>query len=91
VDLWGQSRTEHLGHGFEKVLADDLVIVGLDIQRGEKQIYEQAEGWTDWRDFKIVNKVKESEEITSFYLSPVGFGWSLSEYCLACGYLRAGT
>ncbi|KAJ6152352.1 hypothetical protein N7497_006671 [Penicillium chrysogenum] len=43
-----------------------------DIMIGrEKQIYEQAEGWTDWRDFKIVNKVKESEEITSFYLSPV--------------------
>ncbi|KAJ5513867.1 Globin [Penicillium fimorum] len=37
----------------------------------EKQLYEHAEGWTDWRDFKIVNKVKESEEITSFYLAPV--------------------
>ncbi|KAJ5163843.1 Globin [Penicillium coprophilum] len=43
-----------------------------DIMIGrEKQLYESAEGWTDWRDFKIVNKVKESEEITSFYLAPV--------------------
>ncbi|KXG48592.1 Globin [Penicillium griseofulvum] len=43
-----------------------------DIMIGrEKQLYEQAEDWTDWRDFKIVNKVKESEEITSFYLAPV--------------------
>ncbi|CAI7617592.1 unnamed protein product [Penicillium glandicola] len=43
-----------------------------DIMIGrEKQLYEQAEGWTDWRKFKIVNKVKESEEITSFYLAPV--------------------
>lgn len=43
-----------------------------DIMIGrEKQIYEQNEGWTDWRDFKIIEKVKESDEITSFYLSPV--------------------
>lgn len=37
----------------------------------ESQIYREFEGWTDWRDFKITNKVRESEEITSFYLSPV--------------------
>lgn len=37
----------------------------------EQQLYEQSEGWIDWRDFKIANKVKESEEITSFYLAPV--------------------
>jgi ferredoxin-NADP reductase len=27
--------------------------------------------WKDWRDFVVVRKVKESEEITSFYLKPV--------------------
>ncbi|OQD68504.1 hypothetical protein PENDEC_c034G06664 [Penicillium decumbens] len=37
----------------------------------ENQIYRQSEGWTDWHDFKIANKVKESDEITSFYLAPV--------------------
>ncbi|KAJ5130061.1 uncharacterized protein N7515_006100 [Penicillium bovifimosum] len=43
-----------------------------DIMIGrEKQIYDQSEGWTHWRDFKIVNKVKESEEITSLHLAPV--------------------
>lgn len=43
-----------------------------DIMIGrENQIYQQNEGWTDWRDFKIVDKVKESDEITSFYLTPV--------------------
>lgn len=26
--------------------------------------------WTDWRDFVVVRKVKESAEITSFYLKP---------------------
>jgi nitric oxide dioxygenase len=37
----------------------------------ESQIMEQAGGWTDWRDFRIAKKVKESDEITSFYLEPV--------------------
>lgn len=37
----------------------------------ENQIYEQSEGWTEWRDFTISDKVKESDEITSFYLAPV--------------------
>ncbi len=29
-----------------------------------------ANSWTDWRNFIVVRKVKESEEITSFYLQP---------------------
>ncbi|KAJ5119398.1 hypothetical protein N7448_010067 [Penicillium atrosanguineum] len=37
----------------------------------ESQIYQQSAGWTDWREFKIADKVKESDEITSFYLAPV--------------------
>ncbi|KAJ5152687.1 Flavohemoprotein [Penicillium canariense] len=37
----------------------------------ESQIYEQNDGWTDWREFKIADKVNESDEITSFYLAPV--------------------
>lgn len=43
-----------------------------DIMIGrESQLYQESEGWTNWRDFKIADKVKESDEITSFYLSPV--------------------
>ncbi|KAF7715470.1 Uncharacterized protein PECH_007106 [Penicillium ucsense] len=43
-----------------------------DIMIGrERQIYEQSHGWTNWREFKILDKVPESEEITSFYLAPV--------------------
>lgn len=43
-----------------------------DIMIGrERQIYQQAKGWTDWREFKIGDKVQESEEITSFYLAPI--------------------
>jgi uncharacterized protein len=30
--------------------------------------------WSDWRDFVVVRKVQESEEITSFYLQPVDEG-----------------
>jgi uncharacterized protein len=31
-------------------------------------------GWKDWRNFIVVRKVKESEEITSFYLKPQDMG-----------------
>lgn len=36
----------------------------------EEQLMHETDGWTDWREFKIAEKVKESEEITSFYLQP---------------------
>ncbi|AZJ43421.1 NO-inducible flavohemoprotein [Bacillus velezensis] len=40
----------------------------------EKDMYEQAEtqkgGWKDYKAFQIDKKVKESKEITSFYLKP---------------------
>ena len=41
---------------------------------GEKARYlelqKQENGWNDWREFTVVNKVKESDEITSFYFKP---------------------
>jgi nitric oxide dioxygenase len=37
----------------------------------EDQLLEEADGWTDWRDFHISQKIRESSEITSFHLSPV--------------------
>jgi ferredoxin-NADP reductase len=33
-----------------------------------------SEDWKDWRPFKVVGKVKESEEITSFHLEPLESG-----------------
>jgi len=55
VDAWAVAYGE---------LADIFISV-------EKGLYDQTNGWTDWRDFKIVKKVKENSEITSFYLAPV--------------------
>ena len=37
----------------------------------EADLYKSADGWADWREFKIDRKEKESDEITSFYLVPV--------------------
>ncbi|GME27714.1 Flavohemoprotein [Neofusicoccum parvum] len=37
----------------------------------EAELYQSADGWTDWRDFRIARKEPESTEITSFYLEPV--------------------
>jgi nitric oxide dioxygenase len=43
----------------------------------EEEMYKEAEGWTDWKNFKIVRKEKEAENIMSFYLEPVDVGMKL--------------
>lgn len=48
-------------------------IANMMIER-EKELLEEADGWTDWRDMRIQEKIKESEEITSFVLVPVRKG-----------------
>lgn len=40
------------------------------MKKREDELMEAAEGWTDWRKFVITSKIKESEEICSFYLEP---------------------
>lgn len=45
-------------------------IANIMIDR-EQEMMNQAEGWTDWRDFRIDQKVPESDNVTSFYLKPV--------------------
>jgi nitric oxide dioxygenase len=37
----------------------------------EDSLYKLAGPWTSWRNFRISKKMPESEQITSFYLSPV--------------------
>lgn len=53
-------------------------LANLMIKR-EGEMLDAADGWTDWRDFRLERKIKESEEITSFYLKPVD-GKELPEY-----------
>lgn len=36
-----------------------------------KNVERQEGGWIDYRDFKVIKKVPESDVITSFYLEPV--------------------
>ncbi|KIW02000.1 uncharacterized protein PV09_06508 [Verruconis gallopava] len=45
----------------------------------EQDLYNQTNGWTYWREFRITKKVVESTEITSFWLAPVD-GQSLPEF-----------
>lgn len=77
---------EHLLLAIKEVLGDaatDEVIeawaeaygviaqVFIDLEEG---LYEEAEkqagGWKDFKSFRVINKVQESDVITSFYLQP---------------------
>lgn len=37
----------------------------------EKELYDTVDQWSDWRDFRVARKERESDDITSFYLEPV--------------------
>ncbi|GIK05030.1 hypothetical protein Aspvir_009129 [Aspergillus viridinutans] len=37
----------------------------------EGTLYKESQGWTNWRQFRVATKVRESDEITSFYLMPL--------------------
>ncbi len=67
ISAWGEAY---------EVIAD--AFIGI-----EKEMYDNAEkldgGWKTFKDFKIVNKVIESDVITSFYLQPVD-GQKLPNY-----------
>ncbi len=66
-----------------EVLGDDLTPEILDawtaayfqladiMIKREDQLSKQNEEWTAWKDFRIVEKVEESEEVSSLYLKPV--------------------
>ena len=53
------------------LLAETLI--GLENQ-GYQLAATQDGGWSGWRGFKVVRKVVESDEITSFYLQPADGG-----------------
>ena len=37
----------------------------------EAKLFEEAGDWNRWREFRIIQKIRESSEITSFHLAPV--------------------
>jgi uncharacterized protein len=47
-----------------------LLLTSNSSQQKPKQQICDTKIWKDWRNFVVVRKVKESEEITSFYLRP---------------------
>lgn len=73
-EVLGDAATDDIMTAWEKaygVIADVFIST-------EKEMYEEVAnkkgGWVDYRDFKVVEKVKESDVITSFYLQPVDGG-----------------
>lgn len=69
-DVLGETATPVIMQAWEKaygVIADAFIEM-------EKEMYEQAEqqsgGWKEYKPFVITKKVRESTEITSFYLKP---------------------
>ncbi|GKT49733.1 flavohemoprotein [Colletotrichum spaethianum] len=36
----------------------------------EDEMYREAGPWTNWRKFKIIRRIDESDSVTSFYLAP---------------------
>ncbi|WP_202593431.1 NO-inducible flavohemoprotein [Tolumonas lignilytica] len=62
IDAWSAAYTS---------LADLFINIESDLYQ---QAIDTQGGWTGWRPFRICRKVKESNEITSFYFEPLDGG-----------------
>lgn len=70
-DVLGDAATDEIINAWEKaygVIADVFISVENEMYKEAKN---QTGGWIDYRDFKVMKKIKESDVITSFYLEPV--------------------
>ncbi|KNE21111.1 NO-inducible flavohemoprotein [Virgibacillus pantothenticus] len=69
-DVLGETASDDIIAAWEKAYG---IIADLFIQ-AEKKLYEKTEkqsgGWAGFRNFKVTQKIKESDVITSFYLQP---------------------
>lgn len=69
-EVLGDAATEEIINAWAKayeVIADVFISVEKEMYNETMQI---AGNWIGYRDFRVMNKVKESEVITSFYLKP---------------------
>ncbi|RWZ54712.1 NO-inducible flavohemoprotein [Halobacillus fulvus] len=70
-DVLGDAATDDIINAWADaygVIADAFISVEKNMY---KETAEQPGGWVGYREFKVMQKVEESDEITSFYLSPV--------------------
>ena len=70
-----QAIAQVLGNAFTSDMNDAWALAyqqlaGLMIRR-EAKLFEEAGDWNCWRKFRIIQKIRESSEITSFHLAPV--------------------
>ncbi|MCJ1461274.1 hypothetical protein MMC28_011656 [Mycoblastus sanguinarius] len=70
-----RAMKEVLGHALTQEIHDAWAVAYKQLAdvmiNREAQLLKEADGWTDWRDFRINHKVYESTEIISFYLAPL--------------------
>ncbi|MBW7477116.1 NO-inducible flavohemoprotein [Paenibacillus oenotherae] len=69
-DVLGDAATDEIMGAWAEaygVIADVFINVEAEMYRESE---EQAGGWADYRAFRVVRKVRESDVITSFYLVP---------------------
>jgi nitric oxide dioxygenase len=78
-DVVGRYLLRAMGDVLGSALTDDILdawsaayqqLAELMISR-EAELLEGAQGWDTWRKFTVARKVRESDEITSFYFEPV--------------------
>ncbi|GAA3413768.1 NO-inducible flavohemoprotein [Paenibacillus hodogayensis] len=69
-DVLGEAATEEILQAW----AEAYGVIAKVFIEAEAEMYQQSEqqqgGWTGFRGFRVENKVKESDVITSFYLVP---------------------
>ncbi len=73
-EVLGEAATPELVAAWAEAyqsLAD--LFIGVESKLYQQSIQDEL-GWTGWRPFKVIKKVAESEEITSFYLAPTDNG-----------------
>jgi len=78
-EVLGDAATEDIINAWGEaygVIADVFIQVENDMYA---EASSQSNGWNEFKDFVITNKVKESDVITSFYLKPAD-GTSIPSY-----------